>query len=373
MNVSGHPNFSKTKSLRVGRYPFLVILLGYLFQTSMTAYVLLDRTHKIEELKETVGKQQLKLQTQDQYLKHLERLEFVQSMLKTKDSQLDELQKKYSEQQSALSVQTEVLKVKEMQDRLSTLLAEKDQKLEEIQSKYYNQMLEARTLGEKVSLERELQTLLAEKERQLNELREKYYQQQVAMLTQEGNNSNFKDRERVAQILEKFKTGLTKSEEEALRDIILSESKRYGFDPNLILAMIQTESTFNNWAKSKQGALGLMQLHPPTAKSIAEDANVEWKGKDGLYEPDLNIRIGIHYLAQLILHFQDVKLALAAYNMGPTAVKRLLEKGEDVPQEYVDKVVENYKVLSQNALTSTETSNSGKNDKLKVVKEEKEK
>jgi soluble lytic murein transglycosylase-like protein len=72
-----------------------------------------------------------------------------------------------------------------------------------------------------------------------------------------------------------------------------------------------------------------------------------------------------------MLHFQDVKLALAAYNMGPTAVKRLMDKGESVPQEYVERVLENYKALSQNASSVTETNSDGKSDKLKVAREEK--
>ncbi|HWP49120.1 MAG TPA: transglycosylase SLT domain-containing protein [Candidatus Limnocylindrales bacterium] len=373
MNVPVQSKVLQTKGFRVGRYSLFSILLLYLLQTSLTVYLLVDRTREVEKLKEKINNQQLKLQAQDRYIKHLEKVDVIQSMLKSKDSQLSALQQQYSEQRSALMAQAEALKAKEAENRLGSLLAEKDQKLEELQNKYRDQIVETRILSEKFALERELQDMLAEKEQQLNELREKYYLQQVSLLAQETAINNFKEKERVAQILEKFKTGLSKSEEESLRDIILSESKRYGLDPNLILALIQTESTFNNWAKSKQGAMGLMQIHPPTGKSIAEDANVEWKGKDGLYEPDKNIRIGLHYLAQLILHFQDIKLALAAYNMGPTAVKRLLEKGEEVPQEYVDKVIENYKILSQTPASSPEPNGNGKNDRWKIVKEEKEK
>lgn len=377
MNRSSQQESSQTKGLKMNKYLFLFILL-YFFQTSIMIYIFVDRTREVEKLRETINKQQLKLQTQNQYLKHLEKLDLIHSALKAKDSKLEELQEKYLQQQTVLATQLEILKTKEAQDRLGMLLVEKDQKLEEFQSKYYNQLAESRILEEKISIEREFQSILAKKEEELNKLREEYYRQQVALLTQESAANDFKDKERVAQILEKFKTGLSKSEEEDLQNIILRESKRYGFDPNLILAIIQTESTFNNWAKSKQGALGLMQIQPPTAKSIAEDADIEWKGKAILYEPDNNIRIGLHYLAQLILHFEDVKLALAAYNMGPTAVKRLLEKGEEVPQEYIDKVLENYEVLNQPVSTSTKTdidkTNTNRKDgKLKVAKEEKEK
>ncbi len=89
---------------------------------------------------------------------------------------------------------------------------------------------------------------------------------------------------------------------------------RYNIDPHLIRAVIRTESAFNPRAVSKKGAQGLMQLMPDTARElrVADPFN-----------PSDNIDGGCRYLRKLLNTFkQDVRLALAAYNCGPTVVKR---------------------------------------------------
>ena len=82
----------------------------------------------------------------------------------------------------------------------------------------------------------------------------------------------------------------------------------------LIRAMIHAESAFDADAISKKGAIGLMQLMPETARYL------------GITNPSLareNIKGGVKYLAQLLDTFQgNVKLAAAAYNAGPSAVKK---------------------------------------------------
>lgn len=89
---------------------------------------------------------------------------------------------------------------------------------------------------------------------------------------------------------------------------------KHGIDANLIAAVIQAESNFNPNAKSKSGAQGLMQLMPATARGL---------GVKDSYNVEQNIMGGAKYLAEQLKAFGgDIKLALAAYNAGPNAVKK---------------------------------------------------
>lgn len=112
-------------------------------------------------------------------------------------------------------------------------------------------------------------------------------------------------------------------------------SQEYGLDKNFVKAVVKNESGFNPKAKSPVGAMGLMQLMPGTAKSL---------GVTDAFNAEQNIKGGAKYLKGLMDRFdQDPKLALAAYNAGPSAVK----KYGGVPpysetQNYVKKVLNSY-------------------------------
>lgn len=89
---------------------------------------------------------------------------------------------------------------------------------------------------------------------------------------------------------------------------------KYEVDPALVRAVIHAESAFNYKAISKAGAQGLMQLMPGTAKDL---------GVSNAFNANENIEGGVKYLAQLLSEFDgDIKLATAAYNAGPNAVKK---------------------------------------------------
>lgn len=142
-----------------------------------------------------------------------------------------------------------------------------------------------------------------------------------------------------------FNTGLTESEERELAALIYFESAKYGYDPEFILAIIQTESAFNPEAVSNKGAYGLMQLMPTTASEIASEVRIPYEGKSTLSQPSLNVRMGTYYLFKMMLRFKDVRVALVAYNCGPGFVTEMQKRGAKLPEEYVEKVMGNYEKI----------------------------
>ncbi len=96
-------------------------------------------------------------------------------------------------------------------------------------------------------------------------------------------------------------------------EIIAALSEAHGIDPMLVRALIQVESGYKPRARSRKGAVGLMQLMPQTVR----DYNVR-----NPFDPRSNIEAGVKHLKTLIDKFGVTELALAAYNAGPAAVER---------------------------------------------------
>ena len=79
-------------------------------------------------------------------------------------------------------------------------------------------------------------------------------------------------------------------------------------------------------ARSSAGALGVMQLMPATARLVANRIGARYKTNSELTQTDLNIRLGTHYLGQMLRRYQNNRiLASAAYNAGPGRVDRWLD------------------------------------------------
>jgi Transglycosylase SLT domain len=102
---------------------------------------------------------------------------------------------------------------------------------------------------------------------------------------------------------------------ERYRSLIDAISRNNGVDPDLIDAMVKTESNYNPWAISSKGARGLMQLIPETGHRF---------GVLNFFDPQQNIEGGVRYIKYLLDMFGgNVDLSLAAYNAGENLVARL--------------------------------------------------
>ena len=136
-------------------------------------------------------------------------------------------------------------------------------------------------------------------------------------------------------------------------------SEEYEVDKYLIYACIKAESNFNEKAESKKGAKGLMQLMDSTGQEIAKGLNMEIDDDD-LFNPEINICLGTKYISKLFQKYQNIELALAAYNAGSGNVDSWINKGilkidgsdiENIPfketNNYVRKILKDYRIYKQ--------------------------
>lgn len=172
----------------------------------------------------------------------------------------------------------------------------------------------------------ELQGVLREQQLEINELEEKL---------------------KILDIIEEFQVGFKDQEVAQVTQVIYNESKKYGYDPLLILALILAESSFRKGQISEMGALGLMQVKPSVGHALCQRRELNWKGELSLFEPAFNIQLGTLYLFELILKFKDVKKAIIAYNLGENALKLRLKEGQKPPTYFLRRVLKKYKELKE--------------------------
>jgi len=148
--------------------------------------------------------------------------------------------------------------------------------------------------------------------------------------------------ERILEELRWRHTGLAPAELRRVADTIWSASRRHGLDPELVLAVLLVESGGYNFAVSSVGAMGLMQLMPPTGEELARRHGLPWHGPETLFDPVTNVTLGVAYLKQLSDRFGSWSTALAAYNWGPGRIDRRLRRGAALPVIYVEQVMRFY-------------------------------
>jgi soluble lytic murein transglycosylase len=133
--------------------------------------------------------------------------------------------------------------------------------------------------------------------------------------------------------------------------IVRQEARAKDLDPALVAAVIYQESRFHRDARSRAGAIGLMQLQPETAQAIALRTGGTAFEVSDLTNPAINIRYGSWYLQNLFAKYRNERLVLAAYNAGQGNVDRWLASGQPIEyaetRAYVDAVASLKRIYSE--------------------------
>jgi soluble lytic murein transglycosylase len=121
--------------------------------------------------------------------------------------------------------------------------------------------------------------------------------------------------------------------------IITQQSAKLDIDPNLVLGLIRQESAFDENARSKANARGLMQILPSTGRKLARQARIPLFSSKKLYQAETNIILGTGYFAERLRRYGKAELALAAYNAGDSRVERWLQEfGNQDMAEFVERI-----------------------------------
>jgi soluble lytic murein transglycosylase len=126
----------------------------------------------------------------------------------------------------------------------------------------------------------------------------------------------------------------------AFREVVKRYAPSSGLPVDLLQALMREESALDPRALSPAGAIGLTQLMLPTARHLAAEAGLPRPSRADLMTAEVNVRLGARYLGQLVRRFDGaLVLALAAYNAGPTPVRRWLEeRGDEDLDVFVEEI-----------------------------------
>ena len=146
-------------------------------------------------------------------------------------------------------------------------------------------------------------------------------------------------------------------------EIISVYAEEYDVEENLIYAVIKAESNFESQAVSNRDAIGLMQIVEETAIDVAKKNNIDIDTEnieEEILDIDNNINIGTKYLSTLLTQYENIEVALAAYNAGIGTVNNWIDKQiiqadgsdiENIPYKetnnYVRKILRDYGVYNE--------------------------
>ena len=122
-----------------------------------------------------------------------------------------------------------------------------------------------------------------------------------------------------------------------LAELIYDVALREGIEPELAFRLVRLESNFDVNARSRVGDIGLAQVRIPTARFYIPGIT-----EAELMDPVTNLSIGLRYLRHLLETYGDLRLALLAYNRGPTRLKQLLDEGRDPRNGYASRIMEGF-------------------------------
>jgi peptidoglycan lytic transglycosylase len=158
------------------------------------------------------------------------------------------------------------------------------------------------------------------------ELRAKLAAQEAHLARLEEEAALYEEAEALGIVATVQASRLPERQQRRLAMAIVREAKRNKVDPMLVVAVIRCESSFNNYAVSHVGAMGLMQVMPDTGNYLADRAGFKLQRHTNLFDSELNVELGTAYLADLIERFGSPERALVAYNAGPGLAKKILSK-----------------------------------------------
>jgi soluble lytic murein transglycosylase len=164
----------------------------------------------------------------------------------------------------------------------------------------------------------------------------------------EGAESVPHELDKIFAIVKSHRSDISDAEAWRVSEVILEESEKRKLDPMMVVAIIRVESGFQSTMVSPMGARGIMQIMPDTGRFLTETLSDEYGLRPALFRPEslddplLNIRLGVYYLHDLTKQFQNLNLALLAYNAGPGEIQNRLANNLEFSHDYATLVFETY-------------------------------
>jgi soluble lytic murein transglycosylase len=123
-------------------------------------------------------------------------------------------------------------------------------------------------------------------------------------------------------------------------DELLASAAPHELDPYVVAGLIRQESEFNPGARSRAGAMGLMQIMPATGRGLAQRLGIQSFSTGHLYRPELSLRLGTFHLKQVFNRYQnELEISLAAYNAGEHRAAKWIQWGDfDEPGKFVETI-----------------------------------